>query len=533
MARIRRFVVSQVEGNDANATQSDEIRPYGEIGLFEGDQINNIIDEDRLELLIFDGTRTHLRSKVLSPGRFYGYDADSGDGEGFDTIKLIPDASLYYNGGDYGNDQYLVVDPTGPNHIHIRAGGNIDQSSADLFLGGELTNVKVSDLDDTVTITTSQVGEGVINRDWVFDNSGILTFPMGGAIEPVGMGWTGLTNGVSGTPLSIVNKSANIDYSGQALADITITNNTDTQGRVYISTSDLVSSQFNAWTFDYDGSLTLPGSSNGRIADDEPGIVVYSENGFAVQANVGGNVQYNWIFGSDGNLTTSSNLVIGPVPGGGSIVSQYDAPLAVISASANAFTYMGWGEFINAPGNVALIGFNSPAVANGAANVSISTGNNAPGGTQYDWVFTNDGTLTLPSISTGASTEENTQIGGTRKVIGKTNTWSSYIAGHSAFGAVAWVASSPAIQSARITFVVQSNGTAFNWEQFDVSVCKMDGANAFVSVSGRIRQNSAIDYTEVSAYENEGGLEIWLNPADGQTAAYINYDAVEFNIMAD
>jgi len=63
----------------------------------------------------------------------------SGDGYGYSTMQLVPDSSLY------SNDQYLVIDPTAPNHIHIRAGGAQDDSNALLFLGGEKTHVKIDD----------------------------------------------------------------------------------------------------------------------------------------------------------------------------------------------------------------------------------------------------------------------------------------------------------------------------------------------------------------------------------------------------
>jgi hypothetical protein len=150
---VRKINVSQINGNDSNDTNLSEIRPYGEIGLYEGDYIESLND-DRLELLIHDGQRTNLKSKVLSPGIFYGSGADSGDGAGLDTIKLIPDAELHRNGGSYGNDQYIVIDPTAPNHIHIRAGGTIDESTADLILGGELYNVIVSNLSNLVAISS-------------------------------------------------------------------------------------------------------------------------------------------------------------------------------------------------------------------------------------------------------------------------------------------------------------------------------------------------------------------------------------------
>lgn len=65
------------------------------------------------------------------------------------TIVLDP--------ASYGNNQYVVIDPTAPNHIHIRAGGQIDQSSADLILGGEENHVRISDGEDSVNILASNV----------------------------------------------------------------------------------------------------------------------------------------------------------------------------------------------------------------------------------------------------------------------------------------------------------------------------------------------------------------------------------------
>jgi hypothetical protein len=77
--------------------------------------------------LIFDGG-SQIRSSANS----------SGDGNGYSTMILKPDASL-------NSDQYIILDPTAPNHIHIRAGGTAGQSTSDLYLGGETANIIVSD----------------------------------------------------------------------------------------------------------------------------------------------------------------------------------------------------------------------------------------------------------------------------------------------------------------------------------------------------------------------------------------------------
>lgn len=78
----------------------------------------------------------------------------AGDGSNNGTIRLVPD-------GDLASDQYLIIDPTAPNHIHIRAGGTQDASSSDLFLGGERNHVLVSDNGRTVSVSTRP--ETVVN----------------------------------------------------------------------------------------------------------------------------------------------------------------------------------------------------------------------------------------------------------------------------------------------------------------------------------------------------------------------------------
>jgi hypothetical protein len=87
----------------------------------------------------------------------------SGDGSGNDTLKLVPDEDLIWDNGD----QYIIIDPTGPNHIHIRAGGLQDYSNADLILGGERAGVRVSDTDGTTVVQSKQ--EDYV---WTYQNIG-------------------------------------------------------------------------------------------------------------------------------------------------------------------------------------------------------------------------------------------------------------------------------------------------------------------------------------------------------------------------
>ena len=77
---------------------------------------------------------------IASTGSQINFVANSsGDGAGASTIELIPDTNVTWG------DQCIVIDPTAPSHIHIRAGGTQDQSQAQLYLGGEKNHVRITD----------------------------------------------------------------------------------------------------------------------------------------------------------------------------------------------------------------------------------------------------------------------------------------------------------------------------------------------------------------------------------------------------
>ncbi len=132
MAKIKRFVTSGLEGRTLSDRYDDHSFIYNDEGLVQYYAENNEM------------------SAVLKPGAFYGAGNDSGDAQGLNTIKLIPNY-------DSGTDQYIIIDPTTPNHVHIRAGGTIDASNAELILGGENTHVKVTDSGSTVVINANDI----------------------------------------------------------------------------------------------------------------------------------------------------------------------------------------------------------------------------------------------------------------------------------------------------------------------------------------------------------------------------------------
>jgi hypothetical protein len=114
----------------------------------------------------------------------------SGDGYNNDTLKLVPDEDLIWNGGD----QYIIIDPTAPNHIHVRPGGTQDASNADLILGGELTNVRVSDGNRNVTISSKPIPQSMAHLNInLTQNDYLVTTDVVTATS----GWTVDVNGTS------------------------------------------------------------------------------------------------------------------------------------------------------------------------------------------------------------------------------------------------------------------------------------------------------------------------------------------------
>ena len=107
---------------------------------------------------------------AVGDGRINFVASSSGDGNGFSTIEIRPD-DVYTS-----NENYLIIDPTSPNHIHIRAGGTQDNSNAELYLGGENSYFMVNNgLDPEVRISANAYV-------WLYGTDGNLTFPTGGSI---------------------------------------------------------------------------------------------------------------------------------------------------------------------------------------------------------------------------------------------------------------------------------------------------------------------------------------------------------------
>jgi hypothetical protein len=401
MTTIRKIVTSKVDGNSADSTSTNEIRPFGEIAVY----LNTEPNPDKLTLMMFDGTRTHLKSMVLAPGRLYGSDADSGDGRNRDTIKLIPDASL----SDYtGNDQYLIVDPTDGN-IHIRAGGTIDNSDADLYLGGKQTFVRVSDDSDNVAIRTGlnasienvavdvvdewgpPGGPGGVWRMFFLD----ADYPALGTTVQVGdtvtTSWgTPITAAITDIVQDIGEGTWALHFDQDITAEFNFGDTvTFTRGlEVLLITTRLSKT----WTFDSNGSLQIPG---GIAGNNDINITVVNEDSST----------YTWNFGQTGDLTAPGDITTGLDGLGGRFIQDCaDGTTSMRwinmnqgSNSAQLIRAYTGNPKLNTEVERAQIKLNWDQTEN-KSGLTIRTFNQTDPNNEvdHDWLFKGDGVLQLP-----------------------------------------------------------------------------------------------------------------------------------------
>ena len=258
MAKVRKLNVSQIEGENANGSN---IRPRGEMALY--DDGNNGFD-----LVIHDGIKSTNLNKVFGKGKFYGHNADSGDGAGYNTIKLIPDIGLF-NGG---SNQYLIVDPTGPNHIHIRAGGAQDSSNTDLFIGGEKNFVKVSDSSDNILISADDNNGST--KQWSFSSNGALTLPAYGVCNGFSKVYS------SGLSLdgdnAFESNYAVLNLPTNNTANVSPTSLNNYNGNVQITAGVIEPNTVKMWVFDNTGSLNFPNGTLQNTAYTGTGDVSFT-----------------------------------------------------------------------------------------------------------------------------------------------------------------------------------------------------------------------------------------------------------------
>ena len=100
---------------------------------------------DDIRFTAMYGTGQELAWRMDSDGQFQlpgnGYISNPpvSSESGNDTIKIVPDYMLESEG------RFLIIEPTSPNHIHIRSGESVNGGSSEpeLYIGGEETNFGV------------------------------------------------------------------------------------------------------------------------------------------------------------------------------------------------------------------------------------------------------------------------------------------------------------------------------------------------------------------------------------------------------
>lgn len=292
---------------------------------------------------------------------------NAGDSSGLSTLNLVPDSTT-------GDDRYIIVDPTGPNHIHIRAGGVQDGSNSLLFLGGEQAYTRIDDFNHEVQIGAYD-SANTAGYYWSFDNTGTLTIPgnlvaSGASPAPSLSGFSSLSAVDSmtvGSNAVMLSSSGNITVTGTVSADI-------------FSTSD--------------GGLTHSGTGLGINAD--AGKSVYLSADF-------GNI--NWNFGADGNLTLPGNTFAVNYSNGtqvslGSSYGDSNVTTLLSSFGSNTITTTGNISVGNITGNTNgfAIGYlNIPQVA--ASNATLALGD---AGKHYYSTTAGNFTLTVPNNTSAA-----------------------------------------------------------------------------------------------------------------------------------
>jgi hypothetical protein len=256
--------------------------------------------------------------------KIIGAGTASGDGYNRGTIDLVPDADLITNQSQ--PDQYLIIDPTAPNHIHIRAGGTQDASTADLFVGGETNHVRVSDGGRSVSISTKPAtvintytnDNPISNTYFITSNSanvyvGDTLFYPGGDIVTIdsitqdspSAGLITITANLNGAPASFVAGQAHV-FSHEE-------------------------SWNNYWQFGADGVLAGPAMGGLRVH----GIEGYSESGnplsFYSTTSVVINGNGSGEFLNDHSIPANQIATIGDLPTGatGTFTSQDNKTVTV------------------------------------------------------------------------------------------------------------------------------------------------------------------------------------------------------------
>jgi hypothetical protein len=239
------------------------------------------------------------------------------------TVRVSP-VDNQYDSANTGVETLVFNEAApsfGDHHLHLTTG---DLNETSIFLGTDNHNVRTT-VDGGIEINTYLYPSGGGSGTWIFDNDGNLELPTGGVIGPYGMGWTGITNGNTGTPISISYLS---NADGSELSSVGLSGGIE-GGQVYISAGTANTS--NQWIFGENGSLTFP--------DTTAQTTAYLEGEHVFEVNVGSTtyepvtIGYNLltIIGATGYTSSDAVSIILPQgrPGQKLVLLQLYSPATV------------------------------------------------------------------------------------------------------------------------------------------------------------------------------------------------------------
>ena len=238
-------------------------------------------------------------------GNIFNPTNSSGDGLGLSTIELTPDLSVT-------NDRYIVIDPTQPDHIHIRAGGAIDASNAKLIIGGEQTHVSVVDSDHEVFVkTTGPIPVvNLVNTNSTTPSDILIT----SVSNNVNSGWVVYDGqNKTGNMATVTNVVLQGSFPSEEYVITVDIENFFISGNTYYF-YDEVNTQENNWVFGDDGYLYGPAmgliKAIGFINEDSTGFLgLAASNHVIIQAT-------NGVFLNDASNNANQVATMGDLPTG-------------------------------------------------------------------------------------------------------------------------------------------------------------------------------------------------------------------------
>ena len=307
--------------------------------------------DNTVQTTAYTGSGTANTGDVTFNGvKIIGAGTASGDGFGYSTLELVPDNNLY------ANDQYLVVDPTQPNHIHIRAGGTQDASNAIVFLGGEKNHVRVQDNDgvylkneDTFSNSYYYVsGADFTDGTWYVESgNNYIRYTQTGSMMDIVTNSFGnnfqntvqLYDGTNYFTLTSVGYQSNLGGGTYVLGvaeaptdNITVNINTLDFNIITFTSSEMYLAN-NDFRVDVADDVRIIASDLFRLINNSTtsGVEITTDDN---------NASHTWYFGADGNLTlpTTSQIIgdIVTVKGSSSVTIKVPSVL-------NPFDTKDWG----------------------------------------------------------------------------------------------------------------------------------------------------------------------------------------------